>query len=129
VGDFNGDGFPDLATANFFPSRDVSVLINAADWSSQPGAPALPAVAGRSGSDMPASTPVLSIPAPPSSRNGADAEHLFPPPPGSAAAVTSPLDAVLAAAGPVGKRGIRRAPGDSFGDLVRPDGLLLDDRT
>jgi FG-GAP-like repeat/FG-GAP repeat len=32
VSDFNGDGFPDLATANFASSsRDVSVLINAAD--------------------------------------------------------------------------------------------------
>jgi hypothetical protein len=128
VGDFNGDGFPDLATANFGPSRDVSVLINAADWSSQPGAPALPPVAGRSGRDLPASTPTLSTPAPPSSRNGADAEHLFPAPPVSAAA-TSPLDAALAAAGAGGKRGIRRAPGDSFGDLVRPDGFLPDDRT
>jgi hypothetical protein len=38
VGDFNGDGFPDLATANFGDSsRDVSVLINAADWSSPGG--------------------------------------------------------------------------------------------
>jgi hypothetical protein len=31
VGDFNGDGFPDLATANAL-GRDVSVLLNQADW-------------------------------------------------------------------------------------------------
>ena len=36
VGDFNGDGFPDLATANFHASGDVSVLINAADWTPAP---------------------------------------------------------------------------------------------
>jgi VCBS repeat protein len=43
VGDFNGDGFPDLATANYSTARDVSVLINAADWSSAPsGTPLLP---------------------------------------------------------------------------------------
>jgi hypothetical protein len=42
VGDFNGDGFADLATANFASSsRDVSVLINAADWSAPFGAPSL----------------------------------------------------------------------------------------
>ncbi len=32
VGDFNGDGFPDLVTANFVPSRDISVLLNDAVW-------------------------------------------------------------------------------------------------
>jgi hypothetical protein len=32
AGDFNGDGFPDLAVANRF-SNNVSVLINAGDWS------------------------------------------------------------------------------------------------
>jgi hypothetical protein len=32
AGDFNGDGFPDLAVANNGPST-VSVLLNAADWS------------------------------------------------------------------------------------------------
>jgi hypothetical protein len=36
AGDFNGDGFPDLATADFGASRDVSVLINAADWGAAP---------------------------------------------------------------------------------------------
>src|SRR5262249_49402198 len=35
VGDFNGDGTPDLATAND-SSNDISVLINANDWSSAP---------------------------------------------------------------------------------------------
>src|SRR5262249_26966138 len=34
VGDVNSDGFPDLMTANFHVPGDVSVLINAADWSS-----------------------------------------------------------------------------------------------
>jgi hypothetical protein len=36
VGDFNGDGFPDLAVANnlgFGGANTVSVLLNAADWS------------------------------------------------------------------------------------------------
>jgi hypothetical protein len=122
VGDFNGDGFPDLATANFGPSRDVSVLINAADWSSQPGAPALLPLADRPGSDMPASTPTLSPQTTPSSGIGADAERLFPAPAVSAA-VTSPLEKVLAAAGSGRKRGTRPAPGD----LVRPDGLLPGD--
>jgi hypothetical protein len=37
VGDFNGDGFPDLVTANSRTPGDVSVLINAADWSSPGG--------------------------------------------------------------------------------------------
>ena len=32
VGDFNGDGFPDLVVANY-GSNTVSVLLNAADWS------------------------------------------------------------------------------------------------
>jgi hypothetical protein len=31
VGDFNGDGFPDLAVSNY-GSHTVSVLVNAADW-------------------------------------------------------------------------------------------------
>jgi hypothetical protein len=35
AGDFNGDGFPDLAVANRF-SNNVSVLINAGDWSGGP---------------------------------------------------------------------------------------------
>ncbi len=37
VGDFNGDGFPDLVTANFVPSRDVSVLLNDTIWETGPG--------------------------------------------------------------------------------------------
>jgi hypothetical protein len=54
VGDFNGDGFPDLATANFgASSRDVSVLINAADWSSSGGGgPARPQLAAPAGGDV-----------------------------------------------------------------------------
>jgi hypothetical protein len=38
VGDFNGDGFPDLAVAT---GKGVTVLLNAADWNGGPGAPAL----------------------------------------------------------------------------------------
>jgi hypothetical protein len=34
VGDFNGDGFPDLAVNNY--PNNVSVLLNAADWSTIP---------------------------------------------------------------------------------------------
>jgi hypothetical protein len=53
VGDFNNDGFPDIATAN---ADNVAVLINAADW---PGAPVFAraatfaSVAQFSGSDFP----------------------------------------------------------------------------
>jgi hypothetical protein len=35
VGDFNGDGWPDLVTANF-GSNDVSVLLNDANWPAPP---------------------------------------------------------------------------------------------
>ena len=31
-GDFNGDGFPDLAVANYTDPGMLSVLLNAADW-------------------------------------------------------------------------------------------------
>jgi hypothetical protein len=37
AGDFNGDGFPDLAVADIY-SAEVSVLLNAADWPPAPGA-------------------------------------------------------------------------------------------
>jgi hypothetical protein len=37
VGDFNRDGFPDLVTANFAPSRDISVLLNDAVWNAGSG--------------------------------------------------------------------------------------------
>jgi hypothetical protein len=41
VGDLNGDGLPDIVTANF-DSNDISVLLNAADWGPHgQGAPAL----------------------------------------------------------------------------------------
>jgi hypothetical protein len=40
VGDFNGDGFADLATANSI-TDNVSVLLNAADWGPAPGAAGL----------------------------------------------------------------------------------------
>jgi hypothetical protein len=36
AGDFNGDNFPDLASANL-GTGTISVLINAADWSARPG--------------------------------------------------------------------------------------------
>jgi hypothetical protein len=38
VGDFNGDGWPDLAVANYF-SNDVSILLNDATWTGGPGFP------------------------------------------------------------------------------------------
>jgi hypothetical protein len=57
VGDFNGDDFPDLATANFHTPGDVSVLINAADWSSPPrGAAPLPSTS-QPGNETDTSTP------------------------------------------------------------------------
>src|SRR5207302_9191143 len=40
VGDFNGDGFPDLALTNKVIPGAVTVLLNAADWGG--GAAALP---------------------------------------------------------------------------------------
>jgi hypothetical protein len=50
VGDFNGDGFPDLAVANSDPNNaanNLSILINAKDWSTPPNAaPATLLVAG-----------------------------------------------------------------------------------
>jgi hypothetical protein len=36
VGDFNGDDFPDLVTANFGASHSVSVLLNDAGWGTAP---------------------------------------------------------------------------------------------
>ena len=42
VGDFNGDGHPDIAVANHI-GRAVTVLLNAADW----GAPPAPASSGK----------------------------------------------------------------------------------
>jgi hypothetical protein len=53
-GDFNSDGFQDLATANFRTSGDVSVLINAADWSAELNSSAPLAIAV-SGSEVAAS--------------------------------------------------------------------------
>jgi hypothetical protein len=51
VGDLNGDGFPDIVTANF-ESDDVSVLINAADWTPAPrGNPMGPAGFARQPAD------------------------------------------------------------------------------
>jgi hypothetical protein len=44
VGDFNGDGFPDLAVAND-NAGTVSVLLNAADWNT--GSPAVRAPSGQ----------------------------------------------------------------------------------
>jgi hypothetical protein len=71
VGDFNGDGFPDLATANFgASSRDVSVLINAADWS-----------APRGGFSLPPSMPNPSPQTPPAFRIVAGTGYPVPAPP------------------------------------------------
>jgi hypothetical protein len=36
AGDFNGDGFPDLVTANFGASHSLSVLLNDANWGNAP---------------------------------------------------------------------------------------------
>jgi hypothetical protein len=52
VGDFNGDGYPDLAVANSTDPGAVTVLLNAADWGGGAGAappptPALPPRAHR----------------------------------------------------------------------------------
>jgi hypothetical protein len=45
VGDFNGDGFPDLAVTNAGPNN-VSVLLNAKDWSPTPAQASSLAVSG-----------------------------------------------------------------------------------
>jgi hypothetical protein len=51
VGDFNGDDFPDLVTANF-ESDNVSVLLNAADWPVAPrGALRIPAASSQAAAD------------------------------------------------------------------------------
>jgi hypothetical protein len=64
VGDFNGDGFPDLATANFHTSGDVSVLINAADWSSPAGNAVLHHPGDPSANEVGSSTPTQSLAGP-----------------------------------------------------------------
>jgi hypothetical protein len=64
VGDFNRDGFPDLATANFHISGDVSVLINAADWSSPARFAVIRASADASSDEIGSSTQFRSLPSP-----------------------------------------------------------------
>jgi hypothetical protein len=64
VGDFNADGFPDLVTANFIGGRDVSVLINAADWSSPVGSPVPRPSVDPSANETGSSTPTQSLPSP-----------------------------------------------------------------
>jgi hypothetical protein len=80
VGDFNGDGFPDLATANFSNSSgDVSVLINAADWPAPPGA-----------ASPPPPLPTPSPQTPPPFRTVAGADSLVPAPPREKAGPVAP---------------------------------------
>jgi hypothetical protein len=90
VGDFNGDGFPDLATANYGTGRDVSVLINAADWSAAPsGTPLLP-LAGPSGHEIASSTSILSLQNPPLSWASQATGHMLPAPTREAGGSVSP---------------------------------------
>jgi hypothetical protein len=117
TGDFNGDGFPDLATANFGATRDVSVLINAADWSTPVGSAVLPLSAYEHRAENGSSTP-----------SGSPASAL---PPWVSAATDGVLAASTAEAGGLGPtrlgRGVRedRDPGGT--DLfVRPEGLPWD---
>jgi hypothetical protein len=74
AGDFNGDGAPDLVAANLTTPGSVSVLLNAADWSTPP-----PALTGPTVAVPPASAGTQSRPAAPAERN---VDFLTADPPG-----------------------------------------------
>jgi hypothetical protein len=57
AGDFNGDGFPDLAVANLL-SNDVSILLNDGKW---PGPSPPPGRGGHRARTLPASLPVSVV--------------------------------------------------------------------
>jgi hypothetical protein len=71
VADFNGDGFPDLVTANFGSARDVSVLINAADWSPPPDSTGLMPFQNRFINEAATSIPPVAVQTPSWSQDSA----------------------------------------------------------
>jgi hypothetical protein len=67
VGDFNGDGYPDLAVANLHQlldqrNGDVSVLLNAADWSAPEALVRQPSLAPIAAAAPPLEDPVIGQP-------------------------------------------------------------------
>src|SRR5262249_49204086 len=85
VGDFNGDGFPDLVTANS-GSNTASVLLNAADWPPGPSPTRHRQAPGGGGTDLahvPAAAPgqAATPAARPPSRGPAPPPGPRPPPP------------------------------------------------
>jgi hypothetical protein len=98
VGDFNGDGFPDLAVANW-SSNDVSILLNDATWASGPGR----ARGGPSQPPVPEPLPppaVLPFPRGEGQRLGPSVLLSLPPPPGNRPVIEPPASLSLPGADP-----------------------------
>jgi hypothetical protein len=115
VGDFNRDGFPDLATANFHTSGDVSVLINAADWSSAPRGGRLLPLVDLSGNQTASSTSTLSLQNPPSSWSVAAPDRLL----------TAPTSEAGGRVSPGLERGARHDRHEGWTDLFLPPEAFL----
>jgi hypothetical protein len=96
VGDFNGDGFPDLAVANY---AWVSILLNDATWPGGPGraraGPSQPRVA----QPLPAPA-VLHLPGGGETRLAVSALLAGAPPPGNRPVIEPPAPLALARADP-----------------------------
>jgi hypothetical protein len=98
VGDFNGDGWPDLAVANF-SSKDVSILLNDANWPVGPsrpgGGPSHPPVPER----LPPSA-MHPFPSGEEQRLAASALLSLPPSPGNRPVIEPPAPLALPGADP-----------------------------
>jgi hypothetical protein len=108
VGDFNGDGFPDLAVANF-GSNDVSILLNDATWSMSPtGAADRRVDSGPKGPAPPSLSLAVAVVAASAAGQppGMAPREAAPPAPGLAPGL---VDALFAA--PRGEEPARAAPG------------------
>jgi hypothetical protein len=98
VGDFNGDGFPDLAVANYW-SNDVSILLNDATWPAGPGR----ARGGPSDPPVPQPLPppaVVALASGEQPRLAASALLTLATPSGSGPALTLPAPLALPGADP-----------------------------
>jgi hypothetical protein len=98
VGDFNGDGFPDLAVANPY-SNGVSILLNDATWAGGPGR----ARGGPSHPAVPEPLPppaVLPFPRGEGPRLGPSVLLSLPPPPGNRPVIEPPASLSLPGADP-----------------------------